>query len=516
MGTSHLAGIVTRTIILLLALPGMLGAAPATAEIALVPLVGELSAPVYVTSARDGTSRLFVLEQEGRIQVLAPGDTAPTLFLDLSGRVRFGGEQGLLGLAFHPQFAINRRFFVHYTRAPDGASVIAQYLASAANPDLAEPDETVLLVVPQPFANHNGGMLEFGPDGLLYIGLGDGGSANDPANRAQNPNELLGKLLRIDVDGLIPYESPPDNPFVGTGAGRNEIYAMGFRNPWRFTFDRATAELYVGDVGQNAVEEIDRVVLGGNYGWRVFEGTRCTDLDPARCGDGGFLPPLTEYPHTGARCSITGGYVYRGNAATLPVGSYVFGDFCSGEILLLSGGVQTVLLDTDLLIASFGEDEAGELYVVDLTGTVYRITNPEAPELTIDLNQETFRTMETLGMSVRFRNGGPAFSADVYVGAVLPDGITVFFLTSLDPPVGVIAELSGDARAFPPLQSGLPIPFGFLFEDDRFVSFTFSGMEATGQYTAFVALARLGALADGRVDPGDLWIVAGHPFTVSP
>lgn len=517
--TSHLAGIVTRTIIPLLALLGMLGAAPTGAEIALVPLVGGLSAPVYVTHARDGTGRLFIVEQAGRIKVLQPGATTPTVFLDISGQVLFGGERGLLGLAFHPQFVTNRRFFVNYTRQTDGATVIAQYLASATNPILAEAGETVLLVVPQPFANHNGGMLEFGRDGLLYIGLGDGGSGNDPGNRAQNLDDLLGKLLRIDVDqpnGPIPYSSPPDNPFVGAIPGRDEIYALGLRNPWRFSFDRATGELYVGDVGQGAFEEVDLVVRGGNYGWRVFEGAHCTTLDPARCGEGGFVPPLAEYAHVGGRCSITGGYVYRGNTATLPVGGYLFGDFCSGELLLLNGGVQSVLLDTTLPIASFGEDEAGELYVVDLTGTVYRITNPEAPELTIDLNQETFRTMETLGMSVRFRNGGPAFSADVYIGAVLPDGITVFFLTSLDPPVGVIAELSGDARAFPPLQSGLLIPSGFLVEDDRFVSFTFSGLEATGQYTAFVALARLGALADGRVDPGDLWIVAGHPFTVSP
>ncbi|PWB45368.1 MAG: hypothetical protein C3F12_10175, partial [Candidatus Methylomirabilota bacterium] len=198
----------------LLALLALLVAAPATAAIELVPLVGGLSAPVYMTHARDGTGRLFIVEQAGRIRVLHPGATTSTVFLDLSGRVLSGGERGLLGLAFHPQFAVNRRFFVHYTRQPDGATVIAQYLASATIPDSAEPDETVLLMVPQPFANHNGGMLEFGPDGLLYIGLGDGGSANDPDNRAQNLDELLGKLLRIDVDPL-PYASPPDNPFVG-------------------------------------------------------------------------------------------------------------------------------------------------------------------------------------------------------------------------------------------------------------------------------------------------------------
>ncbi|MBI2883905.1 MAG: PQQ-dependent sugar dehydrogenase [Candidatus Methylomirabilis oxyfera] len=503
----------------LLVLLGLLVAPPAKAGIELVPIVGGLSEPVYVTHSRDGTGQLFIVEQGGRIKVLQPGATAPTVFLDISGRVLSGGERGLLGLTFHPQFATNRRFFVNYTREPDGATVIAQYLASATNPNLAEADETVLLVVSQPFANHNGGMIEFGADGFLYIGLGDGGSANDPGNRAQNLNELLGKILRIDVDhpsGLAPYSSPPDNPFFGAIPGRDEVYALGLRNPWRFSFDRATNELFVGDVGQNAFEEIDLVTLGGNYGWRVFEGNHCTNIDPALCSDGGFVPPIAEYAHTGARCSITGGYVYRGNAATLPVGSYLFGDFCSGEVLLLSGGVQTVLLDTTLLISSFGEDESGELYVVDLGGTVYRIINTEAPVLTIDLNQETFQAGETLVMSVRLQNGGPAFPADAFVGAVLPDGATVFFLTSLDPPAGVISTLSGDAHTFPPVLASVPIPAGFVFEDDRFVAFPFLGTEAPGPYIAFAALARLGALVDGRLDPGDLWVVATHLFTVSP
>ncbi|HWQ69376.1 MAG TPA: PQQ-dependent sugar dehydrogenase [Patescibacteria group bacterium] len=368
------------SIVSLLALLGVLMASPATAGVELVPVVDGLSEPVYVTHARDGSGRLFLVEQAGQIKVLQPGATTPTVFLDIRGRVRsFSDEQGLLGLAFHPQFVTNRRFFVNYTRQHDGATVIAEYLASATNPNLAEAAETVLLVVPQPYANHNGGMIEFGPDGLLYIGMGDGGEGNDPGNRAQNINELLGKILRIDVDHPnIPYSSPPDNPF-GAVPGRDEIYALGLRNPWRFSFDRATNELYAADVGQNAFEEIDLVVRGGNYGWRVFEGEHCTNNDPALCNSGGFVPPIAEYPNAGARCAITGGYVYRGNASTLPVGSYVFGDFCSGEILLLSGGVQTVLLDTSLLIASFGEDEGGELYVVDLGGTVYRIANHEAP-----------------------------------------------------------------------------------------------------------------------------------------
>src|SRR5437870_4966892 len=239
----------------------------------LVAVLSGLASPVYLTNAHDGSNRLFIIEQAGRIKVLQPGATTPTIFLDITARVLAGVERGLLGLTFHPQFSTNHRFFVDYTRQPDGATVIAEYQASAADASLALTAEKTLLVIPQPFANHNGGMVEFGPDGFLYIGMGDGGSANDPGNRAQNINELLGKILRIDVDhadGNQPYSSPVDNPFFGSVAGRDEIYAYGLRNPWRFSFDRATGQLYAGDVGQDAREEIDIVTRGGNYGWRIF------------------------------------------------------------------------------------------------------------------------------------------------------------------------------------------------------------------------------------------------------
>ena len=274
----------------------------------------------------------------------------------------FGGERGLLGLAFHPQFSSNGRFFVDYTRKPDGATVIAEYRVSAADPSVADGGETVLLVIPQPFANHNGGMVEFGPDGFLYIAMGDGGSGNDPGNRAQNVNDLLGKILRIDVDhpaGGLPYSVPADNPFVGAAAGRGEIFAYGLRNPFRFSFDRATGDLYAGDVGQGAVEEIDIVRNGGNYGWRIWEGSTCTGNDPDLCSTAGFEFPIAEYGHTGGRCAVIGGYVYRGAAATLPAGSYVYGDLCTGEIFLLENGSPRVLLGSGLSLSSFGEDEAG-------------------------------------------------------------------------------------------------------------------------------------------------------------
>ncbi|MEP7340054.1 MAG: PQQ-dependent sugar dehydrogenase [Acidobacteriota bacterium] len=360
----------------------------AQATIQLQPFVSGLAKPVFMTSARDGSNRIFIIEQSGRILVMLPGETTPnkTPFLDITAKVLApntnGSEQGLLGLAFHPQFKTNRRFFVNYTRRPDGATVVAQYRASAGDANVADVDEIPILTVQQPFANHNGGMMDFGKDGYLYIGMGDGGSANDPGNRAQNVEELLGKILRIDLDTPTqgqPYSSPPTNPFFGPTAGRDEIYAYGLRNPWRWSFDRTTGELYAGDVGQGVVEEIDLIQLGKNYGWRILEGTRCTNNGPASCTAPGFTPPIYEYMQQSGRCSVTGGYVYRGTRGSLPAGSYVFGDYCTGEIFLFENGSARVLLDSPYNISSFGEDEAGELYVVHLGGAIYRIVNLNAP-----------------------------------------------------------------------------------------------------------------------------------------
>ena len=374
----------------------------AEGAIQLVPVLQGLSSPLYTTSAHDGTQRLFVVEQPGRIKVLAYGASVPSLFLDITSKVLSGGEQGLLGLAFHPQFATNSRFFVNYTRQTDGATVIAEYHASS-DPVVTAASETILLVIAQPYANHNGGMIEFGGDGYLYIGMGDGGSANDPEKRAQNIDELLGKILRIDVDhpaGGQAYSSPPGNPFVGATPGRDEIYALGLRNPFRFSFDRSTGQLYVGDVGQSALEEIDIVTAGGNYGWRVYEGTQCTNLDPALCNPANFVAPIGQYGHSGGRCSITGGYVYRGSAGALPVGTYVFGDYCTGEIFSLAGGAPNLLLDTSLNISSFGEDEAGEIYVVGLGGTVHRISSMSSTSTTTML--ATSGSPAAVGASVTF------------------------------------------------------------------------------------------------------------------
>jgi len=326
--------------------------------IATTPVLTSLSSPVLLTSAKDGTDRLFVIEQGGVIKVAQPASSTTTTFLDITPRVLSGGERGLLGLTFHPNYEDNGRFFVNYTRQTDGATVVSEFAVSS-DPNAADVNsEQILLVVPQPFANHNGGMIEFGPDGRLYIGIGDGGSANDPGNRAQNPTVLLGKILTIDIDGLS--QAP-------------EIFALGLRNPWRFSFDRGDGRLLVGDVGQGSREEIDVVMQGKNYGWRVFEGSMCTNNDPLLCGDTSpYTFPIAEYAHGGGRCSVTGGYAYRGNTGAMPDGTYVFGDYCTGEIFVIDGG-PVVALDTGMLVSSFGEDETGEIYVVDHQGSVHKI-----------------------------------------------------------------------------------------------------------------------------------------------
>jgi glucose/arabinose dehydrogenase len=366
-------------------------------DISLTPVAGltGLTNAVYVTNAHDGSNRLFVVEQSGIIRVRQPDGTT-SVFLNISSsapnpahrRVTSGGEQGLLGLTFHPNYATNGRFYVHHTRSGlSNTNDIVEYQVSS-NPNVANPDsERLLLRIPQPFSNHNGGMIEFGPqDGLLYIAKGDGGSALDPGNRAQNINELLGKILRIDVnrddfpaDPNRNYGIPPDNPYAGATPGADEIFAIGMRNPWRFSFDRGTSLLYVGDVGQSTREEIDIVTQGGNYGWRPFEGNIPTPgISPA---EGTAILPFAIFPITdldrSIAQSITGGYVYRGTQSALPVGSYLFADYITGLVFLFHNGVRTTLMDTGFNVSSFGEDETGELYLVRYGGggIVYKVGN---------------------------------------------------------------------------------------------------------------------------------------------
>ena len=373
-GIARTAAASTVAWLLVAVLGACSGAAQQTGTIALAPVVEQdLRSPVFLTHAGDGSGRLFVVEQRGQIRVIADGKLQPEPFLEITSQVRAGGERGLLGLAFHPEFADNGRLFVNYTRVPDASTIVAEF---RLGPDgrAERASERVLLAIPQPYGNHNGGMIAFGPDGYLYVGMGDGGSGGDPRNYAQNPEELLGKMLRIDVDRGDPYGIPDDNPYVA-GGGREEIYAIGLRNPWRFSFDRASGELWAGDVGQNAIEEVSVIERGGNYGWRLMEGTR--PYEPENGADG-LIPPVVEYAHGGGRCSITGGYVYRGAAVPELAGTYVYGDYCSGEIFGLVDGAHTVLLDTGgKSISSFGEDAAGELYVVVHEGAIYRIAAPD-------------------------------------------------------------------------------------------------------------------------------------------
>jgi glucose/arabinose dehydrogenase len=350
---------------------------PAAVRLSLVRVADGLEAPLLVTNAGDGSGRLFVVEQPGRIRIVRSGAVVPQPFLDVSARISSGGERGLLGLAFHPVFETNRRFYVDYTDQ-NGNTVISEFTASTSEPDVAvASSERVLLRIVQPYANHNGGALAFGPDGFLYIATGDGGSGGDPGNRAQSLATRLGKLLRIDVDrrtGSLRYGIPRTNPFVGR-TGLDEIWAYGLRNPWRFNFDRTTGDLWIGDVGQNRWEEIDRATRssgggrGRNFGWRILEGRAC--YKPAvGCNATGKLPPIAVYSHA-LGCAVTGGYVYRGAAYPALRGAYLFGDYCSGRIWSLTAAgpsVQTprLLLSSGRSIASFGEDEAGELYVADI------------------------------------------------------------------------------------------------------------------------------------------------------
>jgi glucose/arabinose dehydrogenase len=357
--------------------------APVTVQVSVQDAYPSLSfsRPLYFVTAGDGSDHCYVVEQTGKILVFedSPEVSKASVFLDLSGIIDYDkGEKGLLGLAFHPDYAENGIFFVDYT--DKNGTVIARYTRSAEDAMKADPGSAqTILTFAQPYKNHNGGQLEFGPDGYLYIATGDGGSGGDPLNNAQNLSSPLGKILRIDVDvqtADMQYSIPPDNPFAGNASGyREEIFAYGLRNPWRFSFD-SEGVLWVADVGQNKIEEIDLVENGGNYGWSIMEGTHGYK-DAGNADTSSFVPPIWEYEHDASEC-ITGGYVYTsGNIPDL-VGRYIYGDFESGIIWALwfdaDGAVHNEqLIDTNLLISSFGIDANGDLRIMDLKGKVYRI-----------------------------------------------------------------------------------------------------------------------------------------------
>jgi glucose/arabinose dehydrogenase len=357
-------------------------------QVSLTKVISGLSQPTHITHAGDGSGRLFVVERSGYIRIIKNGTLITTAFLNISSRIRDSGrEQGLLSVAFPPDYANKGYFYVNYTSTNgNGDTVVARYHITT-NADLADPStEEILLTVDQPFSNHNGGQLAFGQDGYLYIGMGDGGSGGDPLNNAQSPNTLLGKILRIDVEsdpGSDPYVIPPDNPFTQNLDYFDEIWALGLRNPWRFSFDRRTGDLFIADVGQNSYEEIDfqpsSSTGGENYGWNIMEGVHC--FNTATCNQSGLVLPVLEYDQSQGDCSITGGMVSRSQDQPNIEGIYFYGDFCSGRIWGLRKNGTTwensLLLDTQYLISTFGENEEGNLFLADYTnGDIYKITTP--------------------------------------------------------------------------------------------------------------------------------------------
>jgi glucose/arabinose dehydrogenase len=396
--------------------------------VGLQQVASDLGPITGITNAGDG--RLFLTIRTGRIVILENGAARPQPFLDIHDKTTTDGERGLLSTAFHPRYSENGFFFVDYTNL-QGDTVIARYQVSASDPNQADPASArILLTIQQPFSNHNGGQLQFGPDGYLYIGMGDGGSADDPACRAQRSDVLLGKLLRIDVDQNVAtppyYGIPASNPFRGAGDPPDEVWASGLRNPWRFSFDRETGDLWIGDVGQNQREEIDFQPVasrgGENYGWKIMEGTLChlRNACPSgtpECGSSAYTLPILEYAHN-LGCSVTGGYVYRGSRVSQLRGSYVFGDLCSGTVWAasLSGSDFTVRTVSGQVqqLTTFGEDNTGELYAASLQGQLYRFSGQAASGTaeTVGLYDPQaslfqLKTRNTAGGAVRTVRFGP-------------------------------------------------------------------------------------------------------------
>jgi len=344
--------------------------------------VGNFTSPVFITAAPGDSARLFVVEQAGRIVVLHHDTIQTRAFLDIRGKIAAGGEQGLLSVAFDPQYATNGRFFVYFTDAAGDIRIVRYTVSSDRDSADAATADTVIKIAHPGQINHNGGQLQFGPDNMLWAGTGDGGGGGDPDGNGQDKHALLGKLLRLDVSGASGYAIPANNPGQTDTSFAPEVWAYGLRNPWRFSFDRSTGDLYIGDVGQDRYEEVDVASTavqrgrGANYGWNIMEGKHCYPSDP--CTSVGVLP-VVEYPHLGGTCSITGGYVYRGSALPELAGNYFYADFCSGAVHGITGPSDatpadwTTLLSPGISISAFGQDARGELYIVQLDGPVWRI-----------------------------------------------------------------------------------------------------------------------------------------------
>jgi uncharacterized repeat protein (TIGR01451 family) len=402
-------------------------------------LASGLELPVGIVNAGDGTGRLFILEKYGRIKVIRDGILLAQPFLDIGDKVNTEAERGLLGLAFHPNYVGNGFLYILYTRASDGAIILARYHVST-NPDIVDPDsEAILLTVDHPLPIHNAGQLVFGPDGKLYIAMGDGDEQGDPNNHAQDLTKLYGKILRIDVDSAFPYAIPADNPFVGKPGAKGEIWLLGLRNPWRFSFDRVTSDLWIGDVGFNSWEEINHLAAGSspgvNFGWRCKEGTHVIFTDTPPCNDPGevarMVDPVVEYPHSEG-ASVTGGYVYRGTLSPSLAGRYLFGDYVSGKIWSLgpkqgnTWPAPELLLQTGLYISSFGEDEQGELYLADYFGGTIRWIH-QVDAMIPDLGQSTIQSStqyadpgDLVDYTVMIQNSGGANSNTLDAFVSLP------------------------------------------------------------------------------------------------
>jgi uncharacterized protein (TIGR03437 family) len=437
---------------------GLLLIAPVFAqEIRTFQVATGIPAPTDIQNAGDGSNRLFVTQQNGIIRVVKDTGLVATPFLDIRSKTTGTGERGLLGLAFPPGFPQKQRFYVDYTDL-NGNTVIAQYRVTA-NPDVADPaSETILLRVTQPFANHNGGQIRFGPDGYLYIAMGDGGSAGDPQGNGQRLNTLLGKLLRIDVESTPGQaQIPGTNPFVNTAGARGEIWSYGLRNPWRFSFDRATGDLWIGDVGQDTYEEINLQPAssrgGENYGWNRTEGLHCYT---SGCSMQGITMPVAEYSHTAAACSITGGFRYRGSSPGLQ-GAYIYGDLCNGMIWALewtgSAWANRTLLASGYSITTFGEGENGEVYVANAnTGSIYRIEGPRAPHFTAAsvTNAASFATGMVAGSLVTAFVSGVRDTTGATVADRVPlqtnlGGVTVT-VAGVAAPVYSVSNLNGQEQ----------------------------------------------------------------------
>ena len=443
-----------------------------------VEVVDQLVRPLGVVDAGDGSGRLFVVEQHGPIRIWNGVSLEATPFLDLAAAVTCCGEQGVLGLAFHPDYETNGRFFVLYTRDDGGQlqSVLARFEVSGTDPDIADPaSEAVLLAIDQPAGNHNGGQLHFGPDGYLYVASGDGGGGGDPSETGQDLSTLLGKILRLDVDAPpdpgLAYAFPADNPFVGVAGARGEIWAYGLRNPWRFSFDRGTGDLWIGDVGQAVWEEVDlqpAASAGGeNYGWDCREGAH--DFDDtngdlnAECTGAGYTDPVLEYQQAGGRCSITGGFRYRGSAHPRLRSVYLYADFCTGEVFgtvpRCDGAWESrVLLDTPFNVTTFGEDAAGELYLTERVGTsgpdskVHRLVlaagsgGPDLAPSTATLDFGTVEVGDTVALPFGLSNANAGPAAAAVTGWTLSDPARF----SLDPRGGADPCRSGGRPCLSP------------------------------------------------------------------